>query len=309
MNLIIHIGLPKTGTTTLQEHVLAGKPGYLGKSKKNENLIDNKTLLSFKEKFVQHRFLIRDEVRRSTNLFVDTILSQPTKQNDSCAFLWSAEGLCKWYSGNDGYPVGSKTKEEGLRERPMPFIEFISDYLKPAWNRHGGAVQVVVTLRNQADYLASLYAHNSKKLRNASQEDFEAQVKDLLSKDDPSINWDGLVEDLEEAVGRNRLTVLFFEEMGCTTFWDKAGEAFGVDDIKSVILADENSPKENVNSTEKNVWRIKPSLFSTPSVILNDKWHKWLSKIPGKRIAVGVIRRVLDPILSPVLHSILVSRN
>lgn len=157
------------------------------------------------------------EAHKASKLFVDQVCAAISKEKRSFDHaILSEEGLSRWPTVKDDYgwrPVGHQAKVTSCRERPMPSLQFIHDYLEPAWRSYGN-IKIFVTLRNQVGYLASLYAQAPVIRRKASQSDFERQVDALLSKDDPSINWEALVEDVERLFGSGRCFVLLFEEMG-----------------------------------------------------------------------------------------------
>jgi len=118
-----------------------------------------------------------------------------------------------------------------------------------------GQVRVLLTLRNQTDWLASLYAQRSHKIVGASQVDFEEQVRRIIGEDDPILDFASLVASLSGVVGRDRMHVLLMEDMDDHSYWDELGRLIGVD--LSDVVADR--PVANRRSGAVDEWGLRPA--------------------------------------------------
>lgn len=288
----------------LQNHIFPTIPGYLGKNGHARGLLDEKMIRDFKKTAFSVRFLSRESVNNNTNQFINSILSRCRTAQSPDYLVLSEEGLCAWPTTNSEYgkwPVGSRVDAELCRKRPMPFTQFLGENLLPEWKKYGD-IQVVLTLRNQADYLASLYAQKSQYRRGACQEDFERQVNELLAADDPSIDWSAVAQDLDNVVGRDNVTILLFEDIGHPRFWDNLCHTFGVEAFAPETFSGESTPKENRKGKGSSTWQISPSRDAMPSNILATYWpQKW----PGKQMVVEGARRAFDPTLGSFCQSLL----
>lgn len=286
MEIIFHIGLPKTGTTTIQEHLLSGRKGYLGKDRSRKSLLSIHQIQNFTKTAKESAVSSPEDVHRNTEAFLENVLSQSNSIQELEKLILSDEALFGW-------PAVKKSSIN----RPMPFIYYIQNYLKPIWSTYGD-IRVVVTLRNQSDFIASRYAQGSRKRRNASQKDFESHVSRILCSDDPSIKWDILVEDLVEALGDDHVTVLLFEDITSESFWEKLLDAFSVNDLGSNYFFNNKKPHENKRASKENVWRLEASGALRPSAVVQSSWP---SMLPGKQLATNFSRSFLNPYLEPFL--------
>lgn len=287
MDLILHVGLPKTGTSTLQS-LLVGESG----------VIDRHASRSIVKKITSCRFMSWRELRDSAKEFCDRASEVATSEPGCPNLLLSEERLSAWYPliGNrNRWPVGGK-RNFILREGPIPIAEFIKDHLSVVWeSRFNGKVKVVVTLRNQVDYLASLYVQESKFRPCASQADFERQVRGVIERDDPSIDWYGLVQDICDVVGEDNIDVLFFEKIGMEGFWNEMGSVLFRENIyeKYRGLSDSHVNKRN---TRKNCWALRPYQGCASDYFAGKVEHISLYPYFRKALSFG------DPILNPLVR-------
>lgn len=258
--LVLHIGLPKTATTFIQEKLLAGSPGYLGKNSKGASLLgSNRLVTEFKKLATYHRFMEAERVRKQTNEWVRQLSKLPINEKTN-GFRLSGEELSWWPSSTsplDVFAVGSQSTCREKRYRPLPAAEFLKRFLTPALLPLG-TIKVVIVLRNQADYLAALYAQRARHRRKAGQRDFEDQIELLQKEGDPTVDWLGMVEDLEWAVGSENVEVLFYEDASLPGFWPDFCYAMGLDRsfCSDCIVAGED--RANVKKTEYGVWKMEP---------------------------------------------------
>lgn len=286
MNLIIHVGLPKTGTTTIQYYLtkIGLEGGYIGKSSGEGVNEKSQTIL--------HRF--RQSAPVAPNYEVDELqLSQwvsdakeYVSKTRSSKLIISDERLSSRGGGlRDRWPIGPITEnyEMGV-DRPLP--EFISK-LRQLWTC--GEVKVVVTVRNQPEWIASLYAQRSYRIQRASQKDFEREVDEVLKHRGDFLDWNSLVRGLQCVLADGMLKVLFFEEINQSFFWDELSEFA---ELKSVQLVPDSSVRENVNSIGGMRWKIKQrarpdcSYMALLTPFSNRFWVKDLKKCAGNYVAL-----------------------
>ena len=301
MDLNLHIGLPKTGTTTIQEHFLAGASGYLGMHSQGKCLVsDKKVLKRFRDIATRHHFLARNEVQHGVEKWVQLVTSLAEKKGHFPSLGLSMEGMSRWYlydQSETRWPVheAGAVIKGFKRTRPLPVAEFIDLYLLPAW-REKGQVRVLLTLRNQADWLASLYAELSHGIAGAGQHDFETQVASILEKSDPAIDWWGYIQDLQSVVGNDNVKVLLFEDMGKAFFWRELAYFMGIQDVAAEKMLAGASPRENVRGSGlPGTWAVRSEMKFCRHW-LNSCWPDDL--LPGmKKSLVSVVAR-LEPKLT-----------
>lgn len=250
MDLIVHIGLGKTGTTTLQQVHFARLPGYLGR----EDLLgarkrDARLGQSYRRAaegrdvdMVAWRENIIDRFRvAGRDLPEQVVISQ--------------ERLSAWsVAGSSLSPITGRLSDGRRKPRraPHPFAAFLERHLIPAWEPLG-KVRVLVTVRNQSDWLGSHYAQLSNRIIGAGQADFERQVRWTLSSDDAFLDYAELVEALGTVLGPRAVTVLLLEDIGAPHYWEALSELVG-----------ERLPKEDVVESRKNRrsteegWALRP---------------------------------------------------
>lgn len=270
MDLVLHAGLSKTGSTTIQTHILPGLPGYLGKvaapDPSRENTYETKEL---KKLSTQHHFLAHDTVQKRTKAWANHVyqLTQDSKSSIKQIMI-SEEKLCHWPLSKRMEYVRKPYSKVGpflnrakywQRKHPIPLAIYIDKYLKPAWSHHG-KIKLCIVLRNQSEWLASQYAQLSTSIWSASQENFEQQIDNIVRYRDQYINWYQTVMNLSNVVGKDNLCVLLYENIGKVDFWQEFG-MFMVGDsflTEVIIKNSQQGPKENVRSSNKlGRWKIR----------------------------------------------------
>ncbi len=241
--LTLHIGLPKTATTTLQTHVFPQLPGYLGKYYGADRLtrgapwvIGDKALRQWTNRSAGWP--------RAVEAWVESLGGLGEAQT-----MFSNEGLAQWPSELHGlsyWPL-SDGWSDTLRVRPHPVIEFL-EAVRTAGGSRDVKVRVIVTLRNQPEFMGSLYAQLQGGMQHPGQADFEAKVMESLRRDDPFFDYASLVEELARAVGGEHMLVLLYED-GLERNVERIGEF-----LDSPLSATE-SMRENVKRKGQQTWR------------------------------------------------------
>jgi hypothetical protein len=203
--LVLHLGLPKTATTSLQTHVFSRMPGYAGKFNQGD-LFPSPRLQELRDAFIHRALVSKGQVsevagRESWIPALQSWVEELLATDEPIVFL-SDEGLSWWRS-----PVGDSAEWPVIesagavpRRGPHPFISLVQTLrrLLPSEVE----LKTVLVLRNQSDWLASL----------AAQEGVlgTAFVHRLIRDNDAFLDYYAIVEDLRQSCGPdNHLTLLF----------------------------------------------------------------------------------------------------
>ena len=238
MILTLHIGLPKTATTTMQETLFPTLSGisYRGKGGGVEVDQSLKKLLFG----AWTLFTDGDSYHQALRDFVEKAMDDGSNH-----ILISDEALSAWKSPQHPraaqWPVSKRTKVDVPRNGKHPINEFL---LHLSEKLHEGVrLQVILSLRNQADYLGSLAAEYGN--RNPR------FVEDALIRKDRSLEFFGIVRDLQETLGDKNLLVLLFED-GLEVNSRRIQEFLGVQSSKTNF---QTNSRLNVRRAGEGVWR------------------------------------------------------
>lgn len=251
MNLIVHVGLPKTATTTIQYHLAQSDPvGYLGKFSGYEttNFRQKQELFS--------KFMSASPVGKNNDIDINKLISwvkdakQYMVENDVENLIISNERLTsRGGSFENRWPIGVIDEHYNENnDRPLPeFIKTLREY----WDF--GDVKVILGIRNQPEWLASLYVQRSYRIPGASQKDFECEVDNVLAKRGEYLEWNILIKELQNVLAEEMLQVLLIEDINNELFWRDIAEFTG---IISLCCNANNVNLRNVNSLGDLKWKI-----------------------------------------------------
>lgn len=185
MNLefVFHIGMPKTGTTLLQQRVFGQ--------------LDNVAFLGRPYSSPALRSSMNSLKRDSSLFFAPQSLLDEVRSSDQSRFLISDESLADNHASQDHY-----AKIRGLK-------------------RIDENAQILVTLRNPRTMLVSDYLHyirqsvESPSIPFMTLEQFFTKIRNQRSSGSAysRLRYADIVRDYETHFGKNRVTVLLFEEM------------------------------------------------------------------------------------------------
>jgi hypothetical protein len=169
--LTLHLGLPKTATTTLQTHVFPRFSGYLGKYYGDDGAPPSSEWATWHSAY--EKWLRRDpEWRDALRVWVATL----KHAGHSSAFL-SDEALSAWSDGAQTlWPVTDDWVNAQL-VRPHPVIELLRTIKEFAGESM--RLRVILTLRNQPSLIGSLYAELQLRMASPGQADLEAKIAHL----------------------------------------------------------------------------------------------------------------------------------
>lgn len=202
--LTLHLGLPKTATTTLQKHVFPRFPGYLG-IHAGDGLPSSSEWAAWKMAF-DGWGTWDPEWRDALRAYVATIEHAGHSQ-----VLLSQESLSRWPAdgASSSWPVDDDWSSVE-RARPHPVIEFLRTIKECAGEMMH--LRIILTLRNQPDLMGSLYAQLQARMFNPCQADLEAKIAHLLRSDDPFFDFAALVDELEAELGADDCLFLLYED-------------------------------------------------------------------------------------------------
>lgn len=207
MKITLHIGLPKSATTTLQDTVFPKYEGiaFHGKSRnKNLNQLLRDSLLLAWETFVDGQ-----NFENHLHAWIDGALScEQTK------FLISDEGLMQWKSPRPRDAAHWVTlrnpKVDIPRQGSHPIVEFLQEILGRLPDEV--KVQAILTLRNQSDFLGSLHAQTQDSIYAQTGRGNQDFVKRALTTHDSSLEFYEIVKDLQTTLGEHNFLCLFYED-------------------------------------------------------------------------------------------------
>ena len=261
--LVLHIGLPKTATTTLQKHVFPSVPGYRGK---HMPTVDQQWL-----------DVVRSWSYQAPNLRTCCAAWATRIQHEAGDRVFvSEEELSGWpVLGNsaiwpiaDGYADATRTG----RHPVIPLLAMLRELFGDAWT-----VRVIFTVREQGCFLSSLYAQRDHRMLQPGQNDFVSKINSVVMTEDAFCDYASHVTELQQCVGRENLLVLVHED-GLVTNIERLEHFLDID-----LTASKNSlPRLNAKSRGAGEWQAirKVSLLQ----------HGRLGRIRG-----AVLRRTPRP--------------
>lgn len=290
--LVLHVGLPKTGTTTLQRNVFAHLPCALV-----ESSVPGHPWSRWGGVLDELRDAIRGQdadafwptgtgaelAGRVRALVADIADVQGRAVVSYEALSWPPywEHGRGWYGCQHGdrHPLAAHLA--GL----LPQVD-LDD------------VRLVVGVRRQASYLAALYAQDSPLERPAGQHGFERGLADLLRQQPvpDHLDLNALIRDLGEVVGPSRVTVLPVEMIRTARYWLSLAEVLNEPGLATRGRQLAAQP-HNVRSIGPRSWQLRPPWPWVLYDSLLDRFPAgtWASRIATSRwnLPVRVSSRLL----------------
>ncbi|NBC48839.1 MAG: glycosyltransferase, partial [Gammaproteobacteria bacterium] len=241
---LLHIGMYRTGTTTLQEHFFSNQPGYFGRSKKKYGGWG----------YDDSSRLLLQAAQDCNNDSIERWLTSARERNQASGvprFVFSNEALI---SPVERHIFPFQHQFTGDDDRlTSPIFEFLRKLKTGALAAQ--ELKLLFVVRNQADWLHSYYARVSDRVVGASQADFELQVEQILAQSAFWLDWSLWVSQLDALLGREHVCVLAMETMGERRFWDQLCAFSGCVEDFSVM---ENGLKENVSAIDGHRKKLAP---------------------------------------------------
>lgn len=213
MDIVIHIGLPRSGTSTLQNKLFPKLPvNFLGGNWEETGLLTKASFTGLRKLVFNDNFPDDDRSWLTKKWFDDAKKKCVSYEQN---VVMSYEALSMWPTKNGSWPISSPPCPVFLKTykktSEYPIIHFVRDFLLKSWP--WGKVKLVLVLRNQIDYCASLYSRTSENMVEAGQKHFEKKVLDVAKNKMVQLDWYSLVRGLEEVLGPKNVHVALYEEI------------------------------------------------------------------------------------------------
>jgi hypothetical protein len=260
--LIIHLGLPKTATTTMQRQYFPQVEGYLERFPRSERILGfieaHKCFVIGDEKWP----LILSEWVTGLNfstapvhIISDEFLSAWPNPTGLDSSLWPVQESILSYTPRRGtHPV-------------MVFLEKLRDFLPPEVN-----LSTIVVLRNQSDFLGSLSAQVASSTEGTHH---PKAISRLIEHQDAFIDFFHLVIDLEKVNGASNHLTLLFEDGAEPNF--KQIMAWAA--LSPFEPTSSEYEMENVRATRDSVWKWEKS-WTYRNLVITRQFHRFYSSNP-----------------------------
>ena len=185
---VIHIGFPKTGTTSLQEYFFSKHPqiNYLGQPYDSDEILN-----AIEVELRKTPLLYKNNSQLFKNVFLKEISSN--SNDEKKINLLSAEGL-------------------SFQERHLPDRTLIANRLCDIFGKES---KIIITIRNQKKFILSMY---SQSIRSGYYLSLSAFIEYLVNYYETAsflsqIHYLNLINYYEKLFGKENVLVLCFEEL------------------------------------------------------------------------------------------------
>jgi hypothetical protein len=232
-DLILHIGLPKCMSSTLQQNVFSREEGYFGTAPG-----------------------LRAENNFAKRLQRIGPFGGRLSTNWKYLKLWADELQCakdKYCPNVSRIIVSNEFLAASNRREQRPILSMLRKIQSSHWKH--GRVRVILVLRSQAHRMGSSYAQVSANNLFPSQQDFLKFVKRSLERYPDAHDYAAWVWDLQKLLGPENLCVLLTEESREQSFWESL-RSFAQLDKLDIDSASGGSNSKNTRRKDKKSWTI-----------------------------------------------------
>lgn len=222
--VFLHIGYPKTGTTTLQKYLFPKHSGI--KSLQLDSELG----------FIKNIFTCRENsIKRNIKAIADELSGQVTDEYKN--YIYSSESFTSF--------------SMFFRQNPYPYIYTLDPNstarkLKTAFleTRIFDDVKIIVTIRRQDDLLKSIYAqvynlvYKRYKVTNTFQKFINYSIKNKDNFILDALQYNDVITEYENIVGKDNVCVLVFEQFkqDGTAYIDKLCSFMNIDSDEAINL-------------------------------------------------------------------------
>ena len=246
MKVTFHVGLPKTATTYLQQHVFPHKGAISFVHRRNNRSTDR--FIRHVQEFVRRPSLDRNALVKIRQYLVDR--ASRARQQGKASMVVSDENITVMIG--DFWNRKFLDPERLASRCGLLADELVSDGLE---------VLYLCLVRRQDNWLASRYAESAKRNAHFSQRRFERYISGKhfqRAAAESVLDYYRLHCQVSECIGSDRVMLLPFEryEDDPARVLQEIAQFVGVD-----ALAEIREPKAVVNQlrSESDVWRLKKS--------------------------------------------------
>ena len=304
--IVLHIGLPKTGTTTLQKFFFPRYSSYAGMHfpPTTPGLLRGDSSRGAKKEWDLYSKLengyatFAGVMGPSARIAALNTWVEEVARNEQWPVIISNEFLSAWPRGNLIWLVEGET---GPTTAEHPAVLFLSE-LRQLLPRDI-ALKIILTLRNQSDFLASLAAQLGIAGYFTS-----TSFQQLLARRDPYLDYYKLVQGLEDVGGAQHLLTLIFED-GIEANISAIEEFIGVPDIDTDVNLETKAPIKNRKRIGENSWLSHRPRVPIFRMLLRStfgkklRWSRWY-RSPYVQLLVSLLTKLQGAWQVPVSSEI-----
>lgn len=259
MNMVIHIGFPKTGTTTQQKHLFAkhSQINYLGKP--------------YQDSFLES--VIHDLIREDSLIYG----SRGLRDYLSGRLLSSKKQGTLSFISDELFVSATKTRDKGVVAQRLKEVFF--------------PCRILITIRNQLDILKSAYLSGGRLLGNAPRQlsgytitfnDWlEISHRNLKRSYVGNVNYYPLIKYYSDLFGKENVCVLLYEDLQNNQrkyLYDLTG-FLRIDLEESVKLLKSKHENIRIKQSTLDYERLKTQFYPVSRLPIGSKLLKSLSRL------------------------------
>ena len=221
--LVLHLGLPKTGTTTLQAFFGSSLRGYFGPQSRH----------------CPPGFFgpYREALRTRDPSWWKTISSHPLRRKlrrgldyaalqSACGtvlFSWEGALAADLFMNSEPSP---RSTEDATQHFIRHLRAIVASVFPPA-----RSTVILLTVRRQPELLGSLYAQRSRRIKGAGQADFDFQLRNLIELDflPQPLDFFSLSNSLQAALNAQSVLLLPLEQIKTHAYRQALGQLLEID--------------------------------------------------------------------------------